>query len=244
MTDELQLNISGFEGPLDLLLELAKKQKVDLTKLSILELTDQFLIFVKNHINQLNLTADYLVMASYLAYLKSKLLLPKEENTEADDLEYDLTKRLIHYNAIKIASEKINNLFQEGKDFFTRQFDEKFVVSHKIVINVTFHDLLNTYLKIEKNRKKINFHLDKNHLFTVEDGNKWLKYFFNKNNLEWENLFSYLPKQIENIILKKSAVVSILQASLKLAQDGKLEIYQSESFKNIQIRLKDNHGQK
>ena len=183
-------------------------------------------------------------MASYLAYLKSKLLLPKEENNEANDLENDLTTRLLHYNAIKIASEKINNLFQEGKDFFTRQFDEKFVVSHKIVINVTFHDLLNTYLKIEKNRKKINFHLEKSHLFTVEDGNKWLKYFFNKNNLEWENLFSYLPKQIENIILKKSAVVSILQASLKLAQDGKLEIYQSESFKNIQIRLKDNHGQK
>ena len=91
MNDELKLNISGFEGPLDLLLDLAKKQKVDLTKLSILELTDQFLIFVKNHINQLNLTADYLVMASYLAYLKSKLLLPKEENNEANDLENDLT---------------------------------------------------------------------------------------------------------------------------------------------------------
>lgn len=236
--DELKLNISGFEGPLDLLLDLAKKQKVDLTKLSILELTDQFLLFVKNNISKLNLTADYLVMASYLAYLKSKLLLPKDENDELENLEEDLTTRLLHYNAIKIASDKINSLYQDGKDFFTRKINDEFIVTHKLVINANFNDLLNTYLKIEQNRKKINFHLEKDQLFSVEDGNKWLNYFLNSNKLDWDDLFNYIPREIKSLILKKSAIVSILLASLKLAQDGKLEIYQSDSFKNIQIRLK------
>jgi len=236
--DELKLNISGFEGPLDLLLDLAKKQKVDLTKLSILELTDQFLLFVKDNINKLNLTADYLVMASYLAYLKSKLLLPKEENDELENLEEDLTIRLIHYNAIKIASEKINGLYQEGKDFFIRKINDEFIVTHKLVINATLNDLLNTYLRIEQNRKKINFQIEKDQLFTVEDGNKWLSYFLNDKKLDWQDLFNFIPKEIKGLILKKSAIVSILMASLKLAQNGKLEIYQSDSFKNIQIRLK------
>tara|TARA_B100001027_G_scaffold201874_1_gene162234 strand:- start:74 stop:802 length:729 start_codon:yes stop_codon:yes gene_type:complete len=236
--DELKLNISGFEGPLDLLLDLAKKQKVDLTKLSILELTDQFLLFVKDNINKLNLTADYLVMASYLAYLKSKLLLPKEEDDELENLEEDLTIRLIHYNAIKIASEKINGLYQEGKDFFIRKINDKFIVTHKLVINATLNDLLNTYLRIEQNRKKINFQIEKDQLFTVEDGNKWLSYFLNDKKLDWQDLFNFIPKEIKGLILKKSAIVSILMASLKLAQNGKLEIYQSDSFKNIQIRLK------
>lgn len=236
--NELKLNISGFEGPLDLLLDLAKKQKVDLTKLSILELTDQFILFVKNNINKLNLTADYLVMASYLAYLKSKLLLPKDENDESENLEEDLTTRIIHYNAIKVASEKINSLYQEGKDFFMRKINDEFIVTHKLVINVTFNDLLNTYLRIDQNRKKINFHIEKDQLFTVEDGNKWLSYFLNGKNLDWDDLFNYIPKEIKSLILKKSAIVSILMASLKLAQDGKIEIYQSDSFKNIQIRLK------
>ena len=236
--DELKLNISGFEGPLDLLLDLAKKQKVDLTKLSILELTDQFLLFVKDNINKLNLTADYLVMASYLAYLKSKLLLPKEEDDELENLEEDLTIRLIHYNAIKIASEKINGLYQEGKDFFIRKINDEFIVTHKLVINATLNDLLNTYLRIEQNRKKINFQIEKDQLFTVEDGNKWLSYFLNDKKLDWQDLFNFIPKEIKGLILKKSAIVSILMASLKLAQNGKLEIYQSDSFKNIQIRLK------
>ncbi len=241
-TNEFKLNISGYEGPLDLLLELAKKQKVDLTKLSILELTDQFLMFVKNNIKKLNLTADYLVMASYLAYLKSKLLLPDDEKSQTENLEEDLTKRLIHYSAIKIASGKIKNLYQEGKDFFTRKVNDEFIISHKIVINATFHDLLNTYLKIEQNREKIKFHIEKDKLFTVEDGKNWLKYFLNSENIEWDDLFNYLPEEIESMTLKKSAIVSILLASLKLAQDGRLEIYQSNSFKNIQIRLKNNHG--
>ena len=96
----LNLNISGYEGPLDLLLELSRKQKVDIKKISILELANQYLKFIDENIENLKLSADYLVMASLLAYLKSKLLIP-EEKEEVEEIQEDLTQRLIHYNAIK-----------------------------------------------------------------------------------------------------------------------------------------------
>ena len=96
----LNLNISGYEGPLDLLLDLSKKQKVDIKKISILELANQYLNFVEENLENLKLTADYLVMASLLAYLKSKLLIP-EEQEEVKEIQEDLTQRIVHYNAIK-----------------------------------------------------------------------------------------------------------------------------------------------
>jgi len=109
----LNLNISGFEGPLDLLLDLSRKQKVDITKISILELADQYLQYVEKNVENLKLSADYLVMASLLAYLKSKLLLPSEKE-EVQEIQEDLTQRLIHYNAIKKLSKKIFELLGKG----------------------------------------------------------------------------------------------------------------------------------
>ena len=100
-SNKLKVNISGYEGPLDLLLDLSKRQKVDITKVSILELAEQYLNFINENIYDLNLTADYLVMASFLAYLKSKLLLPKDQ-VESDEIsEEELTRKLVQYNAIK-----------------------------------------------------------------------------------------------------------------------------------------------
>ena len=103
---KLNLNISGYEGPLDLLLELSKKQKVDVTKISLLELADQYLEFIDKNIENLKLSADYLVMASLLAFLKSKLLLPNDEVEEVEEIQEDLTQRLIHYDAIRRLSKK------------------------------------------------------------------------------------------------------------------------------------------
>ena len=241
--DQLNLNINGFEGPLDLLLELSKAQKVDITKLSILELANQYLDYIKSNINSLNLSADYLVMASFLALLKSKLLLPKDENDEYDDLKIDITQKLLHYNAIKIASEKIQSLYQEDKDFYTRrQKNKDFFVSNKIVINVSLNDLLKTYLNIENTRKKLNFHIQKDFLFSVDDAKKWLRFFFNSYDYEWSDLFEFLPKNVEDLKLKKSAVTSLLMSSLTYAQQGKLEIMQDNEQKKILIRSKSKNG--
>ena len=106
---QLNLNISGYEGPLDLLLDLSKKQKVDIKKISILELANQYLEFINENIDQIKLSADYLVMASLLAYLKSKLLLPNEDEGNLDEIEEDLTQRLVHYDAIKNWERKYLN---------------------------------------------------------------------------------------------------------------------------------------
>ena len=127
----LNLNISGYEGPLDLLLDLSKKQKVDIKQISILELANQYLDFINNNINNLKLSADYLVMASFLAFLKSKLLLP-DEKEEVEILEEDLSKRLVHYNAIKLLSKKIFELSREGRDFYSINIRNEFKISNKV----------------------------------------------------------------------------------------------------------------
>ena len=235
----LNLNISGYEGPLDLLLELSKKQKLDITKISILELANQYLDFIKKKVNDINLSADYLVMASFLAYLKSKLLLPKEIEDGVKELEEDLTKRLIHYNAIKIASMRINNLFQENIDFYTKKSKNEFFISNKIVINVDFKDLLKTYLQIQRTSNKLNFQMQKNNYFSVEDAFNWLSSLFNNRIKNWATIMEFLPVNLDSIKMKKSAYVSTLLASLIMVKNGKLEILQNEAFKEIKIKIKE-----
>ena len=101
-SNKLNVNISGYEGPLDLLLDLSRKQKVDITKVSILELAEQYLKYIRENMYNLNLSADYLVMASFLAFLKSKMLLPEEEEDNSNEItEEELTRRLVQYDAIK-----------------------------------------------------------------------------------------------------------------------------------------------
>ena len=149
---QLNLNISGYEGPLDLLLDLSKKQKVDIKKISILELANQYLSFIDKNINQIKLSADYLVMASLLAYLKSKLLLPEDEKEETENIEEDLTQRLIHYNAIKQLAKKIFNLPQDGKDFHSVNIKNEYVISSKIVPKISLHDIILKYSEIYKKK--------------------------------------------------------------------------------------------
>ena len=224
---KLNLNISGFEGPLDLLLELSKNQKVDITKLSILELADQYLDFIKLNINRLNLSADYLVMASFLALLKSRLLLPKDETEELESLEEDITKDYFIIMLLKLQVKKYNAYIRKEKIFCTRkQKNNDFFVSNKIVINASLHDLLKTYLSIEKTRKKLNLHIQKDQLFSAEDAKLWLKYFLVNLNDQWSELFDFLPNSLRNYKLKKSAIASILMAALIYAQKGQLQIIQ------------------
>jgi len=149
---QLKVNISGYEGPLDLLLELSKKQKVDIKKISLLELAEQYLDFIDKNLHQLKLSADYLVMASLLAYLKSKLLLPKEDLDETQEIEEDITNRLLHYGAIKTLAEKIFNLPQEGKEFFNININNQFVISNKLVPKVSLQDLILKYAEISKKK--------------------------------------------------------------------------------------------
>ena len=151
---QLNLNISGYEGPLDLLLDLSKKQKVDIRKISILELANQYLDFIDQNINQIKLSADYLVMASLLALLKSKLLLPEEEKVEEEDLQEDLTQKTYSLCRHKKIIKKIFDLPQNGQDFFTIKIKNNFIISSKIVPKVGLQDLILKYLIINNRGKQ------------------------------------------------------------------------------------------
>jgi len=236
---QLNLNISGYEGPLDLLLDLSKKQKVDIKKISILELANQYLNFIDKNINQIKLSADYLVMASLLAYLKSKLLLPEDEKEETENIEEDLTQRLIHYDAIKQLAKKIFNLPQDGKDFHSVNIKNEYVISSKIVPKISLHDIILKYSEIYKKKNTIKILSDETDLFSMEDGIKWLEKLFEKSEKDWFFLFNFLPNVTISDNKKKSAIISLLLASLNKVSQGKLLMNQKDHYDKIMIKVKE-----
>ena len=236
---QLNLNISGYEGPLDLLLDLSKKQKVDIKKISILELANQYLNFVDENINQIKLSADYLVMASLLAYLKSKLLLPEDEKEETENIEEDLTQRLIHYDAIKKLAKKIFNLPQDGKDFHSVNIKDEYVISSKIVPRISLHDIIFKYSEIYKKKNTIRILSDEKDLFSIEDGIKWLEKLFEKSEKNWFFLFNFLPDTTVRKNKKKSAIISLLLASLNEVSQGKILMNQKNHYDKIMIKVKE-----
>ena len=189
------LNISGYEGPLDLLLDLSKKQKVDIKKISILELANQYLDFINKNLDNLKLSADYLVMASFLAFLKSKLLLP-DEKEEVELLEEDLSNRLIHYNAIKTLTKKIFKLSREGNDFISVRIKNEFKISNKIVPEASLQDLILKYSEITKKKNTMKVLIDELEQFTIEDGLSWIKNFLDVDNISGLVYFLFYLKKI------------------------------------------------
>ena len=236
---KLNLNISGFEGPLDLLLELSKKQKVDIKQISILELANQYLDFIDTNLNQIKISADYLVMASLLAYLKSKLLLPQDENDDSEIIEEDLTNRLIHYDAIKKLAKKIFDLPQDGKDFHSINIRNEFTISSKIVPKITLHDLILKYSELNNKKKSIKVLSEDSNLYSVEDGLKWLEKLFQSENKDWSFLFNFLPKIKNKDEKYKSAVISLLLASLNKVSQGQIIMNQREHYDKIMVKLKN-----
>ncbi len=235
---QLNLNISGYEGPLDLLLDLSRKQKVDIKKISILELANQYLDFIDKNINHIKLSADYLVMASLLAFLKSKLLLPEEKNDEEELLEEDLTQRLIHYAGIKKLAKKIYELPQDGRDFLTINIKNNFSISSKVVPRVSLQDLILKFLIINKRDKSIKMLADETNLYSIEDGEKWLSKIFHKEEKNWFFLFDFLPKKDVNKKKNKSAIISLLLASLNEVFVGKVLVSQNKHYDKIMIKEK------
>lgn len=236
---KLNLNISGYEGPLDLLLELSKKQKVDIKKISILELANQYLDFIDKNLNQIKLSADYLVTASLLAYLKSKLLLPEDQNDDSENIEEDLTNRLIHYDAIKKLAKKIFDLPQDGIDFHSVKISNEFTISSKIVPKTTLHDLILKYSELNKRKNSIKLISEESNLYSIEDGLKWLNKLFDKNEKNWLFLFNFLPKIFKRDVKYKSAIISLLLASLNKVSQGQIVINQKQHYDKIMVKLKN-----
>ena len=176
-------------------------------------------------------------MASLLAFLKSKLLIP-DEKEEVEEIQEDLTMRLVHYNAIKKLSREIFELPQEGEDFFNIKIKNEFVISNRIVPKISLQDLILQYSEIFKKKKSIKMLAEENDLFNLEDGVKWLEEIYKIKEKYWLSLFTYLPKNILNERKKRSAIISLLQASLSKVNKGEILINQKYHFQPIMIKLK------
>jgi segregation and condensation protein A len=223
------LALDGFEGPIDLLLTLARDQKVDLMHISILALADQYLAFIDTMREyQLELAADYLVMAAWLAFLKSKLLLPKEETEEAlsaEEMADALKFQLRRLEAMQDAGRKIFALPRRRIDFFPRGMAEGLPVSYRAVYDVTLYDLLRAYASQHRDKSVTALEIEPFDLYSIEDAIARLRDML-PHVPDWTDLKSFLPRGARQPLLRRSAVSTTLVAILELVRQGKADVRQ------------------
>ena len=241
--NDFVLNIDGYEGPIELLLDLAKKQKVDLKHISILELADQYSNYVKNKIKTTNLTlvADFLVIASWLTYLKSRLLLPEKENEEipSNTLADNLRDQLIKLDEMRRAGVKIFSRPQLNKDFFKNGLEKNTFVENQYTFECSLYDLLKNIVDISTRKKIENFKLKLTKVCSVEEALKNLKKFFELQKTEWVPLDTIIKNKVTDSFIKKSYIASHFSASLELAKEGIVKIRQHAPFAPIYIKKKN-----
>jgi segregation and condensation protein A len=240
--DALYLEIDGWEGPLDLLLDLARRQKVDLRKISILELVDQYLDYVDEaEALRLELAADYLVMAAWLAYLKSALLLPKEEQEDPspEELALRLQLRLQRLGAMREAAARLMGRDRLGRDVFLRGAPEGLHVERRSAWQCGWFDLVRAYGEV-KVRSEPVIHMVRERLVMTLDSAIARVSSMLGVSLDWMELKDFLPPprqgDWENPQLRKSALASCFVAALELARTGKAEIAQDETFGPLRLK--------
>jgi segregation and condensation protein A len=247
--DRLLLNIDGYEGPIDVLLDLARNQKVDLTKISILQLARQYLIFVeraKEH--NLELAAEYLVMAAWLAYLKSRLLLPRQDNEEghsAEAMAEALQFQLRRLEAIRGSVKQLTALPQLGQQIFPRGLPEGLHTITKTKWDVSLLDIIKGYGDIARRKEGSTYDLPEFNLMSTEGALARLTRMLGNLpksgfNSVWATLQSFLPENITDKLFGRSALASTLTAGLELVKQGQLEIKQDGPFRPIYLRALGN----
>ncbi|MEL6875372.1 MAG: ScpA family protein [Pseudomonadota bacterium] len=231
MDESLTLNIDGWEGPLDLLLALARNQKVDLREISILELVQQYLKYIADAQSlKLELAADYLVMAAWLTYLKSGLLLPKDPEVDPspEELALRLQMRLERLNAMREAGSRLLARDRTGRDVFLRGAPEGLRVVKNRHWQAEYYDLLSAYSRV-KLRSEPAVHIVKQRMvMTLEDALARVSLMLGEA-IEWTDIREFLPAGAP-LQLRKSALASSFVAALELARQGKLLIDQEENF--------------
>jgi segregation and condensation protein A len=238
--EALIVDVDGFEGPLDLLLTLSRTQKVDLRKISVLQLAEQYLRFVDQaRAMRIELAADYLVMAAWLAYLKSRLLLPPEPGAEgpsAEDLAAHLAFQLERLSAMRDAAARLMGRDQLGRDFFARGVPETVTRARKVTYSATLLDLMRAYARIRTKDEFRPFVMDRAHVFTMEQALDRMRGLIGYAG-GWADLTSFMPDGWDtNPMRVRSSTAAHFAAMLELAKGGQVEIRQGDVFAPIQIR--------
>ena len=236
--NQISINIPNYNGPLEVLLDLAKSQKVDLAEISITQLADQFLEFIKNNKNlNLETASEFLLMATWLAYLKSKLLLPEDDEDDFKALEVAerLKLQLKKLELIRILSDQMLQKKRLGVDIFTRGMKGGIRSINTPVFDVSLYELLKTYSSIQMQKTFHNINIPKLPVFTTEEGIKHIK-----NNLEkiisWKNIFELIPKFYLKNQMRRTGISGIFAASLELTKEGITKVSQKKQFDNMMIK--------
>ena len=242
--DDLIVNLSGYEGPLDVLLIMAKSQKVDLMKISILQLTEQYLVFIAEvRKKNLELAADYLVMAAWLAYLKSNLLLPREETGEeltAEQMAERLKFQLKKLEAIRQVSEKLMNLPVLGTNFFNRGMPEGIRLIRTPEYYLSLYDLLKSYANQRYKSAYSSMVIERPAVYAMEEALVRLQRMVG-TAFEWTKLESFLPPEFSKGKNARSGVAGTLAAAMELVREGVLEVQQLAPFGPVFIKNKSNN---
>lgn len=239
-SEALILDIEGFEGPLDLLLTLGRTQKVDLTKISILQLAEQYLAFVEEARKlRIELAADYLVMAAWLAFLKSRLLLPpdpSEDGPTGEDMAAHLAFQLERLAAMREAAAKLFARDMLGRDRFARGQPEDLVTARRVTYTGTLIELMQAYARIRTRDDFRPYVMDRENVFTMEEALERMRGLIGYAG-EWTDLMSYIPDGWHaDPIRKRAATAATFAAALELVKAGKARIRQSETFSPIELR--------
>lgn len=241
--EALIVDVDGFEGPLDVLLTLGRTQKVDLTKISILQLARQYLAFVeKAKALRLELAADYLVMAAWLAFLKSRLLLPpdpEEEGPSGEELAAHLAFQLERLQAMRDAAARLMARDRLGRDFFARGIPESVERVKRVTYTATLLDLMQGYSRLRTRDEFRPFVMDRDSVFTLENALERMRGLIGFAGA-WTDISSYIPEGWDkNPARIRSATASTFAASLELAKEGRVELRQSETFAPIELRRRE-----
>jgi len=235
--DELTLNLDGWEGPLDLLLNLARAQKVDLEQISILELVDQYIAYVgEARALKLELAADYLVMAAWLAYLKSCLLLPKdpEADPSPEEVAWRLQMRLQRLDAMREAGARLMGRDRLGRDVFARGAPEGLRLVRKSAWQATPFDLFAAYGMVKARAQPPMHVVHARQVMTLEEAIDRVGRMIGMA-IEWTALEEFLPAT-EDPQLRRSALASSFVAALELARQGRLDVRQDGAFARLCLR--------
>ncbi|PTV72013.1 segregation and condensation protein A [Agrobacterium pusense] len=235
----LVIDVAGFEGPLDLLLHLARTQKVDLSRISVLALAEQYLQFVESARRvRIELAADYLVMAAWLAFLKSKLLIPqqsKDDGPSGEEMAATLAFRLKRLEAMREAAERLVNRAQLGRDVFARGAPEHIPHINRSAYEASLYDLLSAYANLRQRQAITQVTIEKRQVWSLVEARELLTGLLGDVG-EWTALDQYLLQYVPDPAMRVTAIASAFAASLELVREGTLQIRQEGAYQPIYMR--------
>tara|TARA_B100000902_G_C27247891_1_gene883598 strand:+ start:721 stop:1455 length:735 start_codon:yes stop_codon:yes gene_type:complete len=236
--NQISINIPNYSGSLEVLLDLAKSQKVDLAEISITKLADQFLEYLKDDQNlDLETASEHLLMATWLAYLKSKLLLPEDDDDDFKALEVaeKLKLQLKKLELIRILSDQMLKRNRLGVNIFTRGMKGGIRSVNTPVYDISLYELLKTYSNFQMQKSFQTINIPKLPVLTTEEGIKQIRQNLD-SIIDWKNMKDLIPMYYQNNKMNKTGIAGIFAASLELTKEGTIKILQKKIFEELMIK--------